>query len=66
MDELERLARLPESYARALQLRREGADEAAIAAALSIDPAAVGPLLRIADAKLAALTDGPDAGSRGD
>jgi hypothetical protein len=52
--------RLPETYSRALRLRRDGADEAAIAAQLGIQPQAVGALLRIAEAKLATLEAAPD------
>jgi DNA-directed RNA polymerase specialized sigma24 family protein len=59
MHEDETLARLPDAYRRALQLRRQGANQLAIAAELDIEPEAVGPLLRIADAKLAALRDAP-------
>jgi hypothetical protein len=49
------LARLPEAYAAALRLRGQGLDEATIAAQLELEPQAVGPLLRLAEAKLAAL-----------
>jgi DNA-directed RNA polymerase specialized sigma24 family protein len=61
VNENESLARLPEAYRRAVQLRQQGADQLAIAAELGIQPEAVGPLLRIADAKLAALRDAPGA-----
>jgi hypothetical protein len=60
MNERDPFARLPEAYGRALRLRREGADEAAIAAELGIQREAVGPLLRIADAKLATLRTASD------
>jgi hypothetical protein len=48
-------SRLPETHAAALRLRARGFDDDAIAAVLVLDPKAVGPLLQIADAKLAAL-----------
>jgi DNA-directed RNA polymerase specialized sigma24 family protein len=44
--------RLPEAYANALRLRDQGHDNEAIAARLNISPEAVGPLLRLASAKL--------------
>jgi hypothetical protein len=47
--------RLPETYAAALRLRGRGFDHDAIAAALGMEPCAVGSLLRIADTKLVAL-----------
>lgn len=59
MDDHETLARLPEAYRRAVWLRQQGADQLVIAAELAIQAEAVGPLLRIADAKLAALRDAP-------
>jgi hypothetical protein len=49
-------ARLPETHAAALRLRARGFDEDAIAAALALEPDAVAPLLRIAEAKLGRLT----------
>jgi DNA-directed RNA polymerase specialized sigma24 family protein len=57
----EALALLPPAYARALQLQDQGHDEPQIAAQLAIDAAAVGPVLRLANAKLARLlgTTGP-------
>jgi DNA-directed RNA polymerase specialized sigma24 family protein len=51
----EALELLPESYARALTLRENGRGPAEIAAELDIVVEAVGPLLRIAEAKLARL-----------
>ncbi len=57
MDEENSLARLPEAYAAALRLRRRGLDDTAIAAQLGLEPQAVGPLLRLADAKLATLRE---------
>jgi DNA-directed RNA polymerase specialized sigma24 family protein len=57
MDEESVLARLPEAYAAALRLRRQGLDEGAIADQLGLERQAVGPLLRLAEAKLAALRE---------
>jgi hypothetical protein len=51
----EDVARLPVTYARALHLAAEGADDAQIAAALTIDVESVRPLLEIAEIKLAEL-----------
>lgn len=48
--------RLPETHAAALRLRARGFDHDAIATTLGLEPEAVGALLRIAEAKLAALT----------
>jgi DNA-directed RNA polymerase specialized sigma24 family protein len=47
--------RLPETHAAALRLRARGFDHDGIAAALVLDPSAVASLVRIAEAKLAAL-----------
>jgi DNA-directed RNA polymerase specialized sigma24 family protein len=55
------LDRLPTTYAAALRLSQAGVDHAAIAAEMQVEPRAVGPLLAIAEAKLAALTAAPDA-----
>jgi hypothetical protein len=57
MDVEAAFGRLPETHATALRLRARGFDHDAIAAALSLEPRAVGPLLRIAESKLEALTD---------
>jgi hypothetical protein len=46
---------LPELHAVAVRLRDGGVDDHVIALALGIDAAAVGPLLHIADSKLANL-----------
>jgi hypothetical protein len=46
---------LDPTHARVLQLTDEGVDNDDIAAELTLDPAAVGPVLHIARAKLAAL-----------
>ena len=49
-------SRLPETHAAALRLRARGFDHDMIAKALTLEPNAIGALLRIADAKLGALT----------
>lgn len=54
MDVEAAFSRLPETHAAALRLRARGFDDDAIAAALALEPKAVAPLLRIAEAKLAA------------
>lgn len=59
MDRAEAVRLLPEKYARALTLRAHGCDDAQIAAALDIVPEAIGPLLRLAEAKLQRLLDNP-------
>jgi hypothetical protein len=56
MDDEAAIGRLPKTHASAVRLRERGFDDDAIARALELEPAAVGPLLAIADAKLAALT----------
>ena len=56
MDVEDAFSRLPETHAAALRLRARGFDQEAIAAALGLEPKTVGPLLRIAEAKLEALT----------
>jgi hypothetical protein len=55
MEREQAMEELPEAYAVALRLRGRGFDDGAIAAALSLTPEAVPPLLCIADAKLALL-----------
>jgi DNA-directed RNA polymerase specialized sigma24 family protein len=59
MDRAEAVRLLPEKYARALLLRDRGCEDAQIAAALGIVPEAIGPLLRLAEAKLQRLLDNP-------
>jgi DNA-directed RNA polymerase specialized sigma24 family protein len=59
MDRAEAVRLLPEKYARALVLRDQGCDDTRIAAALDIVPEAIGPLLRLAEAKLQRLLDDP-------
>jgi hypothetical protein len=56
MDVETAFSRLPDTHAAALRLRARGFDDDAIAAALRVEPHAVAPLLRIAEAKLGALT----------
>jgi len=51
------LAQLPEIYAAVLRLRGEGLSDDRIAAALDLEPKAVGPLVKLALAKLAALRE---------
>ena len=53
------LGRLPERYAKALRLRDTGMDNKAIARSLGIPPEAVGPLIWVAEAKLAPLLSPP-------
>jgi hypothetical protein len=64
MDRERAIEQLPETYAAALRLRGRGFDDDAIAAALSLTPEAVPPLLLIADAKLALLV-AQDADQKG-
>jgi DNA-directed RNA polymerase specialized sigma24 family protein len=56
--------RLPEAYAAALRLRDEGHDDKAIAVRLGLAPAAVGPLLRVAAAKLHTILAAGEEGTR--
>jgi len=49
------LNRLPETYALALRLRGEGLGHDAIARVLDIETESVGPLLELAESKLAGL-----------
>jgi DNA-directed RNA polymerase specialized sigma24 family protein len=65
MDRAAAVRLLPEAYARALTLRAQGHDDARIAAALGIVPEAIGPLLRLAEAKLQRLLhDQPEVDER--
>lgn len=52
---------LPGMYAQALRLQGAGVSVDAIAQRLDIDPAAVGPLLAVAEAKLASILSGHQA-----
>jgi DNA-directed RNA polymerase specialized sigma24 family protein len=66
MDLAAALDELPEVHAAAIRLHRAGMDTAGIAAELGIEVEAVAPLLRVAEAKLAALLEAPDpSGKRG-
>jgi hypothetical protein len=49
------LSELPDAYACGLRLRDAGTPDDVIAARLGVEPEAVGPLLRIAEAKLAGV-----------
>ena len=53
---------LPETYALALRLRSEGLDDEAISLVLGIETESVGPLLELAESKLAGLACRCDAG----
>jgi DNA-directed RNA polymerase specialized sigma24 family protein len=55
MDRDAAISELPASYAVAIRLRGGGSDDHTIARALDIDEEAVGPLLAMAERKLAAL-----------
>ena len=57
MDRTEALQALPDTYAIALRLRDEGVQPDALARVLDVEPEAVGPLLVLAEAKLAGLMD---------
>jgi hypothetical protein len=57
VDRAEALQALPTTYAIALRLRDEGVEPDAMARVVDVEPEAVGPLLTLAEAKLAALTD---------
>lgn len=59
MDHDHALAQLPVAYATALRLRAAGIEPSGIAARLDVPAEAVGPLLAIADAKLARLLQEP-------
>ena len=67
MQRNEAIARLPVVYQRVLRWLDQGWSGEQIAARLGIDPLAVDPLIRLAQAKLARLTDAPtDEESPGD
>jgi len=61
MDRGTAIDRLPETYAIALRLCEQGCDNEAIAARLSLPPEAVGPLLRLAAAKLETILAAEDS-----
>jgi DNA-directed RNA polymerase specialized sigma24 family protein len=56
-DRSHELRALPETYALALRLLAEGLDDPAIARVLDIEVESVAPLLALARAKLAAVTE---------
>jgi DNA-directed RNA polymerase specialized sigma24 family protein len=63
----EAIAQLPVVYQRVLRWLDQGWSGEQIAARLGIDPQAVDPLIRLAQAKLARVTDATtDKGSPGD
>jgi len=57
VDRAEALQALPGKYAMALRLRDEGVEPDAVARALDVEPEAVGPLLTLAEAKLAGVME---------
>ena len=57
VDRAEALQALPDTYAIALRLRDEGIEPDAVARVLDVEPEAVGPLLSLAESKLAGLMD---------
>lgn len=57
----EALRRLPETYALGLRLRDAGTPEEVIADRLGVEPEALGPLLALAEAKLATILGTSDA-----
>jgi DNA-directed RNA polymerase specialized sigma24 family protein len=59
------IERLPRAHALALALRDQGLDEDQIAQRLEIPREAVGPLMRIAEAKAAKLLDLERSGETG-
>ena len=63
MDRNTAIDRLPEAYAAALRLQDEGHDDNAIAARLDLAPAAIGPLLRVAAAKLNSILAAGEEGT---
>jgi DNA-directed RNA polymerase specialized sigma24 family protein len=64
MDLATAMNELPEVHAQALRLHQAGADAAEIAQVLGIEREAVGPLLKVAQAKLASLLEAPDSPGR--
>jgi DNA-directed RNA polymerase specialized sigma24 family protein len=57
VERAEALKALPSTYAMALRLRDEGVEPDAVARVLDVEPEAVGPLLTLAEAKLAGLME---------
>ena len=66
MERISALRLLPEVHARALALEAQGLDARQVAAGLCVEVSSVGPLLRVARAKLCALEllDEPPTSSR--
>jgi hypothetical protein len=58
---VEALQRLPEPYALGLRLRDAGTPEGMIADRLGVEPEALGPLLALAEVKLATILGTSDA-----
>jgi DNA-directed RNA polymerase specialized sigma24 family protein len=57
VDRAEALKELPDTYAIALRLRDEGVEPDGVARVLDVEPEAVGPLLKLAEVKLAGLME---------
>ena len=57
MEQKDALRSLPEAYNVAITLRDQGVDLVMIAARLGVAPEAIGPLMRLAEAKLARLVN---------
>jgi hypothetical protein len=57
VDRTQALEVLPHTYAIALRLRDEGIEHDAMARVLDVEPEAVGPLLALAESKLAGLME---------
>jgi hypothetical protein len=57
VDRAEALQALPCTYSIALRLRDEGVQPDAMARVLDVEPEALGPLLTLAEAKLASLME---------
>jgi hypothetical protein len=57
VDRSQALEALPNTYAIALRLRDEGVEPDAMARVLNVEPEAVGPLVTLAEAKLAGLME---------
>jgi DNA-directed RNA polymerase specialized sigma24 family protein len=68
MDRADAIDRLPSTYAAVIRLLDRGASDQTIAERLDIEPAAVAPLVAVAEAKLARLladrSDGSDGSDR--
>jgi DNA-directed RNA polymerase specialized sigma24 family protein len=65
MDRAEAIERLPATYAAVIELLDQGASDEVIAQRLDVDPAAVAPLVAVAEAKLARLLADGTVGSDG-